>query len=173
MFFELIGTIVAGASAALLVWALNRTLKGRLPKWLIPASAGAAMLAATISSEYSWYSRTIATMPEGMVVAQTIEETAFYRPWTYTAPFISRYVAVDQLSTRTHPDHPDQRLVDLVFYGRWTRTAKVPMLFDCASNRRADVVDGITFGEDGAVTGAQWFPLDPADPLLRTACEDV
>ncbi|MFA8443608.1 hypothetical protein [Yoonia sp.] len=173
MFFELIGTIVAGASAALLVWALNRTLKGRLPKWLIPASAGAAMLAATISSEYSWYSRTIATMPEGMVVAQTIEETAFYRPWTYTAPFISRYVAVDQISTRTHPDHPDQRLVDLVFYGRWTRTAKVPMLFDCAGNRRADVVDGITFGEDGAVTGAQWFPLDPADPLLRTACEDV
>jgi len=173
MFFELIGTIVAGAVAALLVWAINRTLKGRLPKWLIPASAGAAMLAATISSEYSWYSRTVATMPEGIVVAQTIEETAFYRPWTYTAPFISRYVAVDQLSTRTHPDHPEQRLVDLVFYGRWTRTAKVPMLFDCADNRRADVVDGITFGDDGAVTDAQWFPLDPADPLLRTACEDV
>ncbi len=173
MFFELIGTIVAGAVAALLVWALNRTLKGRLPKWLIPASAGAAMLAATISSEYSWYSRTTATMPEGMVVAQTIEEKAFYRPWTYTAPFVSRYVAVDQQSTRTHPNQPDQRLVDLVFYGRWTRTAKVPMLFDCAENQRADVVDGITFGDGGAVTNAQWFPLKATDPLLRTACEGV
>ena len=173
MFFELIGTIVAGAAAALLMWALNRTLKGRLPKWLIPASAGAAMLAATITSEYSWYDRTVATMPEGMVVAQTVEETAFYRPWTYAAPFISRYVAVDQQSTRTHPNQPDHRLVDLVFYGRWTRTAKVPMLFDCAENRRADVVDGITFGNDGAVTDAQWFPLPPTDPLLRTACEVV
>lgn len=173
MFFELIGTIVAGATAALLVWAINRTLKDRLPKWLIPAAAGAAMLAATISSEYSWYARTVATMPEGIVVAQTIEETALYRPWTYTAPFISRYVAVDQVSTRTHPDQPDQRLVDLVFYGRWTRTAKVPMLFDCAENRRADVVDGISFGEDGAVANAQWFPLAPTDPLLRTACEDM
>lgn len=173
MFFELIGTIVAGAAAALLVWALNRTLKGRLPKWLIPASAGAAMLAATISSEYGWYARTVATMPQGMVVAQTIEETAFYRPWTYASPFISRYVAVDQLSTRTHPDHPDQRIVDLVFYGRWTRTAKVPMLFDCATNQRADVVDGIEFGDGGAVVNAQWFPLDTDDPLLRIACEEA
>ncbi len=173
MFFELIGTIFAGAAAALLLWALNRTLKGRLPKWLIPASAGAAMLAATISSEYGWYARTVATMPEGMVVARTVEETAFYRPWTYAAPFISRYVAVDQQSTRTHPNHPDQRLVDLVFYGRWTRTAKVPMLFDCAENQRADVVDGIEFGDGGEVVNAQWFAVDPADPLLTTACEEA
>ncbi len=173
MFFELIGTIVAGVAAALLVWALNRTLRGRLPKWLIPASAGAAMLAATISSEYSWYDRTVATMPDGMVVAQTIKETAFFRPWTYTAPFISRYVAVDQPSTRTHPNHPDLRLVDLVFYGRWTRTAKVPMLFDCAENRRADVVDGISFAQDGAVTNVQWLPLAATDPLLEKVCEDV
>lgn len=173
MFFELIGTIVAGVAAALLMWAINRTLKGRLPNWLIPASAGAAMLTATISSEYSWYSRTASSMPEGLVVAQTVEETAFYRPWTYTAPFISRYVAVDRQSTRTHANHPDQRLVDLVFYGRWTRTAKVPMLFDCAQNRRADVVDGITFGEDGAVINAQWFAIEPADPLLLTACGEV
>ncbi len=173
MFFELIGTIAAGAAAALLMWAINRTFKDRLPKWLIPASAGAAMIAATISSEYSWYARTVATMPEGIVVAQTIEEKAFYRPWTYATPFISRYVAVDQLSTRTHPNQPDQRIVDLVFYGRWTSTAKVPMLFDCAANQRADVVDGIAFGDDGAVVNAQWFALDPADPLLNTACEEA
>ena len=173
MFFELIGTITAGVAAALLVWAINRTFKGRLPKWLIPAAAGAAMLAATITSEYSWYDRTVATMPAGLVVAQTVEEKALYRPWTYTAPFIYRYVAVDRQSTRTHPNQPDQRLVDLVFYGRWTRTAKVPMLFDCAENRRADVVDGITFGDDGAVTDATWFPLDPADPLLKVACEEA
>ena len=172
MFFELIGTIAAGAVAALLVWALNRTLKGRLPKWLIPASAGAAMLLATISSEYSWFGRTAGTMPEGMVVAQTVEERAFYRPWTYARPFVSRFVAVDQATTRTHPDHPDQRLVDLVFYGRWARTAKVPMLFDCANARRADVLDGIEFRTDGAVMNAEWRAVDATDPILIRACED-
>ncbi|WP_411892421.1 hypothetical protein [Yoonia sp. SDW83-1] len=173
MIFELIGTIVAGAAVALLVWALNRTLKGRLPKWLIPASAGAAMLLATISSEYSWFDRTAATMPEGMVVAQAIEEKAFYRPWTYAAPFVSRFVAVDQATTRTHPNQPDQRLVDLVFYGRWARTAKVPMLFDCANARRADVLDGIDFGADGTVLNADWRNVDATDPILIKACEDL
>lgn len=173
MFFELIGTIVAGAAAALIVWAVNRTLKGRLPNWLVPAAAGAAMLLATISSEYGWYGRTTANMPVGLVVAQTVEEQAFYRPWTYARPFVSRFVAVDQASLRTHPAQPDQRIVDLVFYGRWTRTAKVPMLFDCATGQNADVVDGIEFGDNGTVLNANWRKVAADDPLLKAACEEV
>ncbi|SFR59244.1 hypothetical protein [Litoreibacter janthinus] len=171
MFFELIGTIVAGAAAALLVWAINRTLKGRLPKWLIPAAAGVAMLMATISSEYGWFERTKASMPEGFVVAQAIEERAFYRPWTYAKPYIARFVAVDQAMARTHDAQPDQRIVDLVFYGRWARTAKVPMLFDCMNAKRADVVDGIEFGADGKVLDAEWRSVEPDDPILTAACE--
>ncbi|MFK7744852.1 MAG: hypothetical protein AB8B47_07350 [Roseobacter sp.] len=173
MFFELIGTIVAGVAMALIVWAVNRTLKGRLPSWLIPVSAGLAMLIATISSEYGWFSRTQATMPQGFAVAQTVEETAFYRPWTYAKPFISRFVAVDLATMRTHPEQPNQRIVDLVFYGRWTRTAKVPMLFDCAENKRADIVDGIEFGENGEVVGVTWINVVSEDPVLRVACEAV
>jgi hypothetical protein len=170
MFFELIGTILAGVAAALFVWALNRTLKGRLPSWLVPISAGAAMLVATVSSEYGWFARTQSNMPEGFVVAQTIEDRQFYRPWTYVKPFVSRFVAVDQMTTRTHPAQPDQRIVDLVFYGRWARTAKIPVLFDCAKNSRADLVDGVEFGANGEVLDAQWQPMDPDAPLLRAAC---
>ncbi len=170
MFFELIGTILAGVATALFVWALNRTLKGRLPSWLVPVAAGAAMLLATISSEYGWASRTQANMPAGFVVAETVEEQKFYRPWTYAKPFVSRFIAVDQNSVRTHATHPDQRIVDLVFYGRWTRTAKIPALFDCANNSRADLADGVEFGPDGAVLDAQWYPMDADAPLLRAAC---
>jgi len=173
MIFELIGTIVAGVAAALLVWAVNRALKGRLPNGLVPVAAGAAMLVATISSEYGWYDRTVATMPEGMVVAQSVEDKAFYRPWTYVKPFVSRFVAVDPVTARTHPQHPSQRIVDLVFYGRWARTAKVPMLFDCANARRADIVDGIEFGDDGDVVNAQWRSLEKDDPILIAACAEV
>jgi len=173
MFFELIGTLVAGVAAALLVWALNRVLKGRLPRWLMPVAAGTAMILATISSEYGWYGRTLATMPEGMVVAQEVEDRAFYRPWTYVKPFVSRFVAVDQATARTHPAHPDQKIVDLVFYGRWARTAKVPMLFDCAGARRADIVDGVEFGDDGAVLNADWRSLEQDDPVLRAACAEA
>lgn len=170
MFFELIGTIMAGAAMALIIWALNRVLKGRLPSWMIPVGAGLAMIVATISSEYGWYNRTAAAMPAGMVVAETVEEQAFYRPWTYARPFVTRFVAVDQASVRTHPDQPDQRIVDLVFYGRWSRTAKVPMLFDCAGAQRADIVDGITFGNGGEVTNAEWIKMAADDPVLTAAC---
>ncbi|MCR9125826.1 MAG: hypothetical protein NXH82_06825 [Rhodobacteraceae bacterium] len=173
MFFELIGTIVAGVAAGLLVWALNRTLKGRLPKWLMPAAAGAAMLLATISSEYGWFARTQATMPQGLVVAETVNEQSFYRPWTYARPFVTRFVAVDTVSTRQHPAHPDQRIVDLVFYGRWSRTAKVPMLFDCAAGRTADIADGVEFAADGAVRGAVWRTPAAGDAVLAAACRET
>ncbi|GIT89571.1 hypothetical protein JANAI62_09440 [Jannaschia pagri] len=173
MFFELIGTIVAGVAAALLVWAINRPLKGRLPRWLMPVAAGAAMLLAAISSEYGWYDRTRERMPEGMVVAQTIEERSFYRPWTYAAPYVTRFVAVDVAAKRTHPDQPGQRIVDLVFYGRWARTAKIPMLFDCAEGRRADIADGVAFAPDGAVEGADWRAAPEGDPVFAAACAEV
>ena len=174
MFFELIGTIMAGVATALLLWAVNRTLlKGWLPKWLIPTAAGAAMLVAAVSLEYSWYTRTTSTMPEGLVVAETVEEAAFYRPWTYAVPYVARFIAVDQATVRTHPQQPDQHLVDLWVYGRWTRVAKVPALFDCATRQRADVVDGIEFGENGQVIGADWISVSENDPVLKVACEEV
>ncbi|MEM1064394.1 MAG: hypothetical protein AAGJ74_02740 [Pseudomonadota bacterium] len=173
MFFELIGTILAGAAAALVVWAIDRFLKGRLPKWMIPVSAGAVMLIAAISSEYGWYDRTRATMPEGMVVAQSIEEPSAFRPWTYAAPYVTRFVAVDRATIRQHPAQPGQRIVELVFYGRWARTSKIPVLLDCEGGRRADIADGAEFGEDGAITNANWRDLAANDPILTTACAEV
>lgn len=170
MFFELIGTILAGLATGLAVWALNRALRGRLPGWLAPVAAGAAMLLAAISSEYGWYDRTTATMPDSFFVAQAIEERSLYRPWTYAFPFVSRFVAVDRSSLQTHPNQPGQRIVTLVFYGRWARTSQVPVLFDCTSARQADIADGISFDGDGAVLDAQWYDVPADDPVLAAAC---
>ena len=57
MFWELIAVFVAGFAGAGAVMLLNRVTGGRLPRWLMPLGAGAAMLVATISSEYGWYGR--------------------------------------------------------------------------------------------------------------------
>ncbi|MEM7488391.1 MAG: hypothetical protein AAF390_04620 [Pseudomonadota bacterium] len=171
MFFELIGTLMAGVAAGLIVWAVNRALKGRLPAWLTPVAAGAAMLAATITSEYGWFARTTAAMPKGLVVAQAVEESTFYRPWTYASPFVSRFVAVDRATIRTHPMKPEQRIVDLVFYGRWVPTRKVPVLFDCDGARRADLTGGVAFGPNGNVQGATWYDMPADNPIVTTACQ--
>ena len=112
MFLELIATFIAGIAGAGLLMLLNRVLGGRLPRWLIPVAAGAAMLLSTISSEYSWYSRTSGPLiDEGFEVAQTVESKAMYRPWTYAKPYIDRFVAVDVATAQRNPDQPGKVLV--------------------------------------------------------------
>lgn len=171
MFLELMATIFAGLAAAGVVMLLRSVLGGRLPRWAVPVAAGGAMIAATISSEYSWYERTAAALPEGVVVAQEVEKSGWLRPWTRVAPYVDRFVAVDDASVRRHPEQPDQRIVDLLFFGRWSAVQKVPVLFDCAGARRADLIEGAVFGEGGAISGVRWIDVPEGDPVLRRACE--
>ncbi|WP_208349471.1 hypothetical protein [Pseudaestuariivita rosea] len=173
MFLELIGTFAAGFAAAGMVMLLNKMLGGRLPRSLIPISAGVAMLGTTISLEYNWYSRTEQALPEGIVVAQTVEETAVYRPWTYVFPQTTRFIAVDQGTARTNTDFPDQKMVTLLLFGRWAPVRQVPVVFDCANGRRADIVQGVEFSDSGALRNANWVTIPPDNPVLMTACAEV
>lgn len=170
MFLELIGTLIAGVAGAGLVMLLNHILRGRLPRWLSPVAAGAAMLMATISAEYGWYSRTSGTLPEGVVVAQTVENRAIYRPWTYVYPFVERFVAIDTATIQTHPKQPGMRLADAYFFGRWSPVNKLPVLTDCTTSRRAALADGIAFKDGGTVAGAQWVATSKEDPIITTVC---
>lgn len=171
MFFELIATFVAGVAAAGAVMLLNRVLRGRLHKWLMPVAAGAAMIISTISNEYGWYSRTSSTLPEGIVISQSIEKRVFFRPWSYVFPYVDRFVAVDLHSVRKNELQPDQRLADLLFYGRWAAIQKVPVAVDCADLKRAQIIDGLSFGEDGAIEDVDWVTVDRDDMVLSTICE--
>ncbi len=73
MFLELIATIVAGIAAAGLMMVITRASGGRLPKWLTPVAAGAAMIAATIANEYGWYGRTADNLPEDFVIVEPLK----------------------------------------------------------------------------------------------------
>lgn len=170
MFVELIAAFVAGIAAAGVVMLVNRVLDGRLPRWFAPVAAGLAMIATTISNEYGWFSRTKETLPDGIVIAQTIENKALYRPWTYVKPFVERFVAVDVKTIRTHPERPDERLGETYFFGRWAPVNKLTVLADCARNRRAALADAISFEEGGAVSGADWIHVPADDPIVSTIC---
>lgn len=170
MFIELIATVFAGIAGAGLALLLNKGLGGRLPKWTAPVAAGLAMLAATISNEYSWYARTAASLPEGVEIVQTSENQAIFRPWTYIAPYVDRFATVDLVSVRTNPDAPGQRLVDMFFYGRWEAVRLHTVLVDCPASRRALVTGDVSFGEGGAVHGADWVTAEPGDMVIKTVC---
>ena len=164
MFIELIATFVAGFAGAGLMLALVRLTGGRLPRWLIPVAAGAAMLLATISSEYSWYPRTRAALPDGVVVAQAVENRAFFRPWTFVAPYTNRFVAVDTGAIRTNSEDPALRLADLYFYGRWSPVRAVQMMVDCGQGRRADPM------EASDTSTPVWRDVGTTDPIVVAVC---
>ncbi|MEM8537842.1 MAG: hypothetical protein AAGF56_08260 [Pseudomonadota bacterium] len=171
MFIELIATIFAGFAFAGLALAVNLLSGRRLPRWIVPIAAGAGMIAVTISNEYTWYGRTAASLPDNMRVAMTVEEQSWLRPWTQIWPYSKRFVAVDQASTRQNQNLPDLRLVDLYFFGRWSPVNRAPMLFDCAANRSALLIDGAEFAADGTIANADWQAVASDDPVLTSACE--
>ncbi len=170
MFLELIGTLIAGFAVAGLALLLNRILGGRLPRWIAPVAAGLAMILTTISSENSWYSRTKTALPEGMVVAETVESKAIYRPWTYVWPFVERFAAVDTATIRTHPERPGVKLAEIYFFGRWSPVNKLPVLADCPGLKRAALADAISFEKDGGIAGADWISVTAEDPIVSAIC---
>ena len=170
MFLELIATIFAGIACAGVAMLLNILTGRRLPRWLIPVAAGAGMIAMTISSEYTWFSRTAEQLPEGIEIATTVEESSWLRPWTKIWPYTKRFVAIDTGTVRTNANLPDQRLVDLYFFGRWSPVNQAPVLYDCADARSAVLIDGATFADDGSVADADWSPVPADDPVLQVVC---
>ena len=164
MFLELLAVIIAGLAGAGVMMLIARFTGNRLPKWRVPVAAGAAMLGTTISSEYSWFSRTSGNLPDGLEVVQTVESTAIYRPWTYLFPYTDRFVAVDQDNVRENADQADLFLADLYFFGRWTTVQSVEVMVNCETGERADPALG-----DGSPP--VWRDVPDDDPIVTGVCQ--
>lgn len=173
MLLEFIATIVIGIGAAGAVLIANKLLRGRLPGWAMPAGAGAAMIGFVVWSEYTWADRITETLPPEVAIASRNAVTSWYRPWTYVWPFTNRITLIDHRYTRRHENFPDQVLTAVVMMGRWEPGRQVPVVFDCAGGRRADLRAHVVIAEDGAIEGADWLRLPQDDPLLQAACRPL
>lgn len=163
MFLELLGVLIAGVAGAGMTMLAVRLLRGRLPRWLIPVGAGVAMLATTISSEYSWFDRTSSALPPQLRVAQKVESSAPWRPWSYLYPVTERFNAVDMSNVRPNRDQEGLVLVDLYLFGRWSPVRSVQMMVHCLERRRADPALG-----DGSEPVWRDVPAD--DPIVAAVC---
>lgn len=170
MFLELVATFVIGFGAAGLILFANWLTGRRLPRALLPIGAGLAMIGFTIWSEYNWYPRTVGQLPEDVVVLVANEKTAVYQPWSYIKPYVDRFSAVDLARALRNENVPGQVIVPVVLMGRWAPGSEVPVIVDCVESRRADMVDGMDFDDQGAPLDATWFPLEEGDPLLAAVC---
>ncbi|MBU2963328.1 hypothetical protein KO516_21370 [Citreicella sp. C3M06] len=161
MFWELIAVFVAGFAGAGIMLVMVKGSRGRLPRWLVPVAAGAAMLAASIANEYGWYGRTETNLPEGFDVVASHESRALWRPWTYAFPMIDRFIAVDLANPVENTQTEGLFMVRAAFYGRWRPTSEAQMLVDCAQGRTA-----IPSGD----AGTPMWRSDPQDPVLQAVC---
>ncbi|TQV74406.1 hypothetical protein [Denitrobaculum tricleocarpae] len=170
MLMELIATFALGFCAAGVVMLLRRFTSGRLPRWSTPLAAGLAMISFTLWSEYTWFSRTEAGLPESFEVVTQHEHTSIFRPWTKLTPFVDRFSAIDKNALRRNEQVPGQVMAEVLMVARHTGNARLPVLIDCPGTRRADLSDGMEFDEAGALVDADWFQLTSDDPLLKTVC---
>lgn len=166
MLIVFIGAVSAAVLAACVAFIIHR-FAGVSTRWLIPTSAGAAMLGFTIWTDYSWFGRTASALPDTVVVADRFTAHNPLQPWSLLAEPVNRFRAVDLESLSTHPAHADVRRAAVFLVTRYTPTFVTWQLFDCAGHRRAD---GADLGEDGLPAAAAWAPVSPDDPLLRAVC---
>lgn len=168
---ELIATFALGFCAAGVVMVLRRFIPKRLPRWLTPLAAGLAMICFTLWSEYTWFSRTEAALPESFEIVTRHEHSSIFRPWTQVSPFVDRFSAVDKNALRRNEQVPGQIMAEVLMVTRHSGNARLPVLIDCPGTRRADLSDGMKFDEAGALVGAVWFQLTSDDPLLKAVCK--
>ena len=83
---------------------------------------------------------------------------------------MDRFAAIDTDSVRKNEQVPDERLVELYFFGRWAPVSKMPVAVNCAENSRANLADGAEFADDGRLLNASWIKIDAEDPVIEATC---
>jgi hypothetical protein len=173
MYVDIITIIAAGFAAAGVVMILNRLIGGRLPRWAIPAGAGAGMILMSLTNEYRWYPRTLELLPAGFKVISTADHSAVYSPWTYVVPYVDRFVAVDLDGVQRNEGQPDLRLSRVIFFTRWEPVRVLPVVFDCAQGRSALLDAEKVFNDDGTVRVARWDQTGQDDPATTLVCKEA
>lgn len=177
MLYEFIATIAAGfglAGVALIITHLSKLAGKRAPKWLIPLFGAAGIFAFQIHQEYKWYDQQVIKIPKSLTVVKTIEDSVWFRPWSFIKPQTVRFMAVDTDNSNVQVHNKDIHLVNLYLFERRMSVQKIPQIIDCAAPARADYLipeKGSTLTIDEHVRKtSKWHPLDTHDKLFISVC---
>ena len=170
MLVHLVATLALAVVACLALWTGFRHAGRRMPRYLLPMTAGVVAIGYGVYAEYTWGARTVAALPPSFAVVRRVDERAALAPWTWLVPRTVRIAALDTAAVRTHPGHPRLRLLDVLLLERFHPTRRVTQLVDCAGGRRADIGAGDALGPDGLPPDALWRDVGADDPIVRGAC---
>lgn len=179
MIYEFIATMAAGfglAGIALIITHLSKLVGKPLPKWIIPLAAAIGIFSFQVHQEYNWYDQQVAKLPDSVKVIRKIEDSAWFRPWSYVIPQTVRFMAVDSGTAQVNADNENVHLVNLYLFGRRLSVKQIPQVIDCAAPARADYViskehSALPIKEYVQQT-TKWRDLPTDDPLYIAVCLD-
>jgi hypothetical protein len=169
MLLLLFATVAIGLGTAGLVIGIGKLTGRPVPKGAAAVAAGLAMFGFMLWNEYSWFDRAEAGLPEGAVVAETVEHSSFLQPWTLAFPRVVRFAAIDTgpgAAARAAPEREGYLRADVILAARFSETLRIPHLFDCAGGRRAALP-----GSEADPATLDWVQGGGQDDLIRAACQ--
>jgi len=171
MLFTLIGAVAVAAATALVMFFVRRHLWRAMPRWVLPAAAGLAMISFSIWNSYAWYDRITGHLTDGVVVAATFPTRSPIEPWTYLFPRVQHFVAVNMADRAQIAAHPEYVLAEVIEFQQFRDVARSVHLFDCRNRRMGrPPAEAPQFDAEGTMTGVDWAPADVGTPLIDTVC---
>lgn len=135
MIWHLVAVLLAGLSMGGVAFFLRRASRGRIPKWLIPMSAGLGMLGYLAYYDYTWFDWKQSQLPAESVVFDVRTGSDFFRPWTYLIPSTASFSVLDGRVTRYQ--QAEQQLVHYIRYsffkGHVDRLENQAYLLNCTT----------------------------------------
>lgn len=169
--FNIISLVAVGAGVAGLLHGVYRLIMRRKPpKFLVPLSAGVAMIVFHIWNEYSWYNRTAEMLPPSIEVVETLPVRQFWAPWTYIFPMVNRFVALDRANTHRNDKLPGYVLTSSMYIKRAEDTLLTNMLVNCDQRRWTAISDSTQFDSSGLPANAEWLDFDKESKFPEIAC---
>lgn len=167
LFWEVIATIFAGLGAVGLVLTIRLITRIKLPRWILPTVAALGMFSFQIYSEYTWFDHQNNRLPEGADVVRSVEETSFWRPWSYFAPQTMRFIAADFGNAQPNDVNPDLIRLDLYVFQRRQPAQQMTQVIHCTEQARADYTETLQLPAPGQALPGGWYPLADNDPILK------
>ncbi|MBU3029325.1 hypothetical protein [Paracoccus marinaquae] len=156
---ELLGVIAVGIGMAALLYAGLHALRKAgldLPRWLLPAGIGLAMIGYSVWNDYAWFGRAVGRLPADAQVLLVGRDSQPWAPWTYLVPVEVRFAALDPATISAGEGAVRQAQIMLV--ERRDQTLVVPQEFDCGR---------------GMIRPArgEWTEAGPEDPAYAAVCQ--
>ncbi|MDO5612166.1 MAG: hypothetical protein Q4G14_02860 [Paracoccus sp. (in: a-proteobacteria)] len=156
---DILGVIGIAIGTAALLFALMHGLRKAgvdLPRWLLPAGIGAAMILYSVWNDYAWYGRMVDRLPPESEVLVSGKTSFPWAPWSYVVPMTVRYATLDRGSVTTGDDGVRHAQITLI--ERRGPGYVIRQDFDCAGGRMR-------------LPQGEWQAAAPEDPAFAAVCK--